>query len=670
MNNGFSGTTNITHAGIKKHFTRWKSDSIQAIVELVANGFDADAKRVEVEVNFNDLDGLESVSVLDNGKGINVDKCDEHFDRFYESLKRDNDDLQGTHGRGRLAFHLLCETATWYTRYEGKDAKLVIESSKLRNYRGSHLSVKEQHTLLLENLSGTCVELKNFTSNLPSLDVIEMRLANEFGWRLAINPERKLFLNGRQVEIAGHNLQTELIEIGPYSFSINFIRWFNKPGIEKSFNYLINKSGHIEHKKLSSFNKKPNFYLSTYAESEWIDSFNKSGGFNFTASEINASEDSSEYKKLQKFLNLKSQEIYEEFQRQFVDEQIVFFEDKGYFPSYKGVEGSQAQWRLNNTKRVIREVYLAEPAIFTNLKPKQTKVMLALLDKILISNENDALLDVLEGVVELSDERMEILANQLSKTSLEYIVSTIESLQKREIAAHKLRELMLTHYKNVYETPDLQLIIESNTWLFGEQHTTIGAEEDDFQKIALELRNQVKGINELTEEDFDDDTLESGLDIDGVRKQVDLFLAGKKVEFDSRNRKIYKCTIIEIKKPSISLNDKHLQQLKGYAKIIAQHPGFSDVNTRFELILVGRKVSSSAYDIESAIETAADKNEPGLVHYQGDGRIKGYVKTWSTILNEFELSNSYLIDQLKTKRGSLENKTSSQIVTELQNTVQ
>jgi hypothetical protein len=44
--------------------------------------------------------------------------------------------------------------------------------------------------------------------------------------------------------------------------------------------------------------------------------------------------------------------------------------------------------------------------------------------------------------------------------------------------ADKLRTLMNDHYLETLETPDLQGIIEANTWLFGSSYETIGAEED------------------------------------------------------------------------------------------------------------------------------------------------------------------------------------------------
>ncbi|WP_332838297.1 hypothetical protein, partial [Pectobacterium parmentieri] len=63
--------------------------------------------------------------MLDNGSGINIDKCEEHFSRFNESLKQGNDDLQGANGKGRLSFHLFSKEAIWFTRYQGHDFKIT-----------------------------------------------------------------------------------------------------------------------------------------------------------------------------------------------------------------------------------------------------------------------------------------------------------------------------------------------------------------------------------------------------------------------------------------------------------------------------------------------------------------------------------------------------------------
>ncbi|MGI2158260.1 ATP-binding protein [Shewanella baltica] len=665
-NMAISGTADITHEGIKKHFTKWKKYPFQSVIELIANGFDSGATSVDVTIEHNEMHGLAAISVLDNGSGIDIKECDQHFSRFNESSKQGDDDLQGAHGKGRLAFHLLCSNATWYTKCHDSESKIFIDSLTLRNFSAKEISPKEQHAPLSLFKSGTCVVLTNFHTNLPELDVIRKNLESYFGWRLILNPERKLTVNGVEVDIPESDLIKKNICINGAEFKIDFIRWIDKPGDEKSYNYVVNHDGRVLHRDLSSFNKKPNFHLSSYSRSDWFDNFDKSSSsLNFTDAP-QVSPDSTEFKKLKKAIHDFSSDIYEEFLREFVEEKIEEYEARGYFPEHKSLKAEEAAWRRENTKSFVKSLYLADPTIFNNIKEKPVKILLALIDKILVSNENDTIFEIIGEILNLDENQINIFSRQIKNSSLKNIVSTIEVLQKRELAVHKLREIMVKHYREVLETPDLQGIIESNTWLFGNKYTMLGAEEDDFQKISLNLRKHVKGIDLIDEGDLESTDLEEELDIDGVRRQVDLFLARKNIGFNSRGESYYQCTIIEIKRPAIALNEKHLKQIRDYARIISEHSGFSMEKMRFEIILVGRKISEKDFDIHSALETAVAKNEPGLVFSTKNDRIKGYVKTWGTIFAEFDLANHYLLNKLQTKRDSLEEKSSKQLVDDLQ----
>lgn len=100
-NMAISGTADITHEGIKKHFTKWKKYPFQSVIELIANGFDSGATSVDVTIEHNEMHGLAAISVLDNGSGIDIKECDQHFSRFNESSKQGDDDLQGAHGKER-----------------------------------------------------------------------------------------------------------------------------------------------------------------------------------------------------------------------------------------------------------------------------------------------------------------------------------------------------------------------------------------------------------------------------------------------------------------------------------------------------------------------------------------------------------------------------------------
>ncbi|MBU1393659.1 MAG: ATP-binding protein [Gammaproteobacteria bacterium] len=659
----FNGTAEITESGIKKHFTKWKSTPLQAVIELIANGFDAGASNVNVLIDRNELQGLELITVFDNGSGIDIDKCDQHFSRFNESLKQGNDDLQGSQGKGRLAFHLLCNRAKWYTKNNDTNAIITIETGYLRKFKVNEIDSAEQHPMLSPIECGTCVILDNFTKEIQSNDQIIAELQNQFGWRLALNKNRKLLLNGQPITIPSHDIEEKIVDIDNFSFEVKLLRWYQKPKSEKSFNYLINSDGRIRYKELSSFNKKPEFYLSSYSTSNWVDHFDVSNSSLRLESDIVASPDSTTYKKLKKEVTNLSKKIYEDFLRAYVESKLEYYEDKGYFPSYKLLSIEDAEWRRTNTKSFIRELYLIDPNIFSTLKEKQTKILIALIDKILVSNENDSLFEVIESILELDKNK---LACQVKNSSLENIISTIEVLQKRKSVITKLKQVMTEHYKKVLETPDLQQVIENNTWLFGEKYSLLGAEEDNFHKLAKNLRDNIKDINTISEDDLDSEDFIERNEIEGAQKQVDLFLTRKKKEFDSANKSYYKCTIIEIKRPSISLNGKHSNQIKKYAQIISNHPEFSSEKLKFDLILVGRKISNSDFDIPSAFETAINENDPGLAFKSNHGNIRGYVKTWATIFDEFELSNDYLLDKLKLKREDLSHYSRKDLLSDLQ----
>lgn len=245
--------------------------------------------------------------------------------------------------------------------------------------------------------------------------------------------------------------------------------------------------------------------------------------------------------------------------------------------------------------------------------------------------------------------------------ALQSIVSAIEILRRRHEVAEKLRVLMNDHYRDTLETPDLQGIIEANTWLFGSAYETLGAEDDTFTKIAKSLRDSVKGIDEIDLNDLDDD---DSAFIAGANKQPDLFLARKVPHHDAMGRRIYRCIVLEIKRPGIALNYKHLLQLDGYAQLIKKHPEFSSEAMHFELILIGRKIAASDTEIRSRMMSQKERGMLGLV--SDDGRMKRFVLNWYTVLDNFLLNNLAMIEALELKRESYAHASRPELIADLQ----
>lgn len=651
----FSGTAEISDEGIKKHFK--SIEPWGAIFELVWNGLDANATNVDITLHKNTIDSVDAVSVLDNGDGIDFRNSKDNFGKFNDSSKKEDAAQHGSHGRGRLAFHRLSHHASWHTKSKQGLASISIKGANIKHYEGTEIQPESIHSALKKIPSGTYVELTNVYESLPEFNKLQEHFSTEFGWYLALNQNRNVSINGSKVTVPSHEIRHEKVSIDNSVFDVKIIRWDEKPTSEQSYTYLLNSLGTIVYKQLSSFNKKPNFFTSIFIQSPWADNF-ISGGENILTPSAKTT-DSSEWKNLIKLVNEFTQRVYEDYLRRYVDDEIERYVKEGIFPEYSGINQEYANWRMENTKLVVKAVYAADPAVFNNLNKKQKKVIVRLLDKLAISNENDSLFEVLNSVLELDEKSLNLFAEQLKKTQLQNIISTIEVLEQRQAAVHKMRELVNVHYKEVLETPDLQKIIESNTWLFGHRYETLGAEEDTFTNISKNLRDEIKDINLIEIADLEDEAI-----IEGANRQSDLFLARKILSYDSFGQPIFRCILIEIKRPSIALNVKHLQQLDAYAGIIKRYPEFSADNMHFDLILVGRKISSADTEIKSRMQGQISKGEMGLV--SDDPRMKRYVLNWYTLLNSFELSNDFLLKHLKLKRESLSDLSKENLVESLQ----
>lgn len=650
----FSGSTTLTDEGIKNHFKK-EMEPWQPLAEFVWNGFDAGAKNIHIFTRDTDMGGTASVTILDDGDGIEFTKPLNNFRRFNDSLKKKSHSTHGSKGRGRLAFHKICAKATWYTKFNSLNAKITIESSSLSSITGIQIPDLEQNALLHDRQSGTCVELTEFTKNLPPQSTLASQLQLELGWHLAFNPEKKLTLNGEKISPPEHSLTKSIIKAENIEFSVELIQWNQKLNSEKSYTYLRGSDGIPLHHMPSSLNYKPGYYTSILVSSPWFDCLAASD--DSLAISFHDLTTSKAWKEFNKQLLLFTQDHYQNYLITLADQQIEEFVEEGDFPDYKEFDPSYSAWRLSNTKKIVRTIILTDPKLFKNSHKKQRKIIIRLLDKISVSNENSSLLEILESVLDLDTPAMEMFAKQIKKSKLDNIIQTIETLQKREQAIARISEIMRNHYKETLETPDLQGVIEANTWLFGNQYESIGAEEDTFTTIAENLRNAIRGINDIEDEDVED-----GATVSGANRQVDLFLVRRQKQYDSHNQPYFRCVIIEIKRPSIALNKRHLRQIDDYAGILAKHHEFNGIRTKYEIVLVGRKISSTDYDISERLTNLADRNEPGLL---GAGPIKKYVKTWQTIIEEFRIANDFLLDTLQTQRDSLEKESKEELLAAL-----
>lgn len=306
------------------------------ISEYVWNGLDEQATVVDVILRESHLGGIESIEIHDNGNGIDFNNPQENFGKFDDSSKKDFT-KKGCQGRGRYSFHKFATKATWYTRHNKEDAIFEIHDSNLKNYKFSQLSPDLQKERVASNCKGTSVYLsdipKKKAEKIPSAQSIADSLARVIGWKLIINSNLQVKINGIVVKPPVHELLEETITIGENTFIASIIRWIDKPEGENSYSYYLDSTQKEKTKTTTGFNYKNEFYLSSYIRSVWFDNFQKSDDRNTDMFiDENKSDSSPEFRKLCRTVRGFSNEIYHDFLRSRAKQVVDDFESKGYFP--------------------------------------------------------------------------------------------------------------------------------------------------------------------------------------------------------------------------------------------------------------------------------------------------------------------------------------------------
>jgi hypothetical protein len=384
------------------------NDYKKAIAEYIWNGFDARATEVHLNYEGNELGRLSAFSICDNGIGIPIENIDETFGNFLDSNKRDpfnKDNFQrGRKGKGRYAFSTFANSCSWETTFKGPDDKVLryniaINKGDLQNF------AIEDTKIVNGSTTGTGVNFYDFfdlSTKSLSIKDFEDYLSGEFGWFLFLNRDRncKILINGTVLaydEIIGDSAE-KIHEIGDDKFKIVFIRWNLKIG-DKYYFYFLSQNQKEAAKKHTSFNNKAiEFHHSVYVESSFFDDFQETADDNPVLGFSGKNQSDPSYKSLIKALTTLVADKEKDFIRDVqADRLINEYTAKGIFPDSK--------IKAADLEAVVKEIYCAEPRIFQSSNNQQSKTIIGFLNLLLATDQGPNLLDVIESVVDLTDER-------------------------------------------------------------------------------------------------------------------------------------------------------------------------------------------------------------------------------------------------------------------------
>jgi hypothetical protein len=654
----------ITAKGIKNALAKYKET--QAIAELIWNGFDAKATRVEVKYSVGPCDIVDSLSVMDNGYGIPHNALRDKFKPFHESEKiiededvRNSSVKHGKNGVGRLTFFKVADKAVWNTVYkEGAqltEYNIEIDEKTIDKYEATRptASTKKQ--------TGTEVKLTGefVITGLKFEREIIPYLKLEFGWFLELNKAHKykLVVNDHELDysdiIGDHDTATFIHNATGTRFDIWYIRWVEGTNKEFSKYYYINQHDEEKWKEYTRLNKKGDrFYHSVYIKSSYFENFNwhssptaRMQGLAGTGIKSDA-----QFEFLQTQLHSFLRAKRSPFVREYANQLVKDFEQEEIIPK---ISNDWDKPRIDALKDTVKGLYEVQPKIFTGMNLEQKKTFVRLLDLILDSDERERILDIIKEVVDLTPEEKEQLHSLFKITSLSRITQTIRLVKDRYRAISNLKQLINDGDIKANEA-SIQEFVENHYWIFGEQYTLVTAAEPDMEEALRRYLYRLHGFKKPVKMDHPD-----------KNKEMDIFLCRQ------RHSGFIENIIVELKHPNKPLGKKELDQIETYMRTILNTPLFQNRNTKWTFYLIGNKFLQKAQESVTQIQSQIEMLKPwgeihlGLALINESLNYKVYVKKWSEIFDEFELRHQFLNEKLELRRKLIveKHKTAEEVIT-------
>jgi len=641
----------ITSLGIKRALNSFNPE--EAVTEYIWNGFDAGATSIDINITYDKpFNNVVSMTIIDNGSGIEFDLLENKFVPFLESeksLKRkeENVSVQGKNGYGRLTFFKFAQKATWGTTYikEGQsfDYEIIINSDTLDKYKNSkplRSSSNFKH--------GTKVSFKNLTADFHK-DYIETKLANylrnEFGWFLEVNASKGFKITIDDIKLTYEDLIADKddfaitisIDDKEEEFYCKYVQWSNKLNDEFSRFYFLNEENKLKYQRTTKLNRKGDqFYHSIIVRSKFFENFNYFDDEEEKTQQIKLFTQTSSYrifKQLLDQLNLYLKKKRKPFLHSYANTLIKTYEEEKVMPTF----GNNTWDRIkkNEFETLVKELYEVEPALFIKLNTEQKKTFLHLLNLLLDSDERENLFNILAGIIDLDQDEKQDLEKILKSTKLNNIIKSVKLVQDRIIVIEKIKELVFDHELKANERDHLQKVIEQHYWIFGEEFNLVCAAETKFEKALRKYLYILRG-----------ETKSTSIKHVSKNKEMDIFLVRQNYSPDAINN-----IIVELKSPTTvrKLSKKELNQVKEYFDVILSTDEFNAFsNSTWEFYLIGQDYDET---IEREIENSKNHGEKSLAFKVDNYKI--FVKKWSEIFIDVALRLNWLNDKLQIEREKL-----------------
>ncbi len=604
---------------------------VQAICEMIWNGFDAGANTINVRFSTNEIDGIELIEIEDDGCGIDPQKVSAFFGDLGDSWKLTTTrykgrSLHGKNGTGRYKGFAIGNKVTWKTYFNTEDKGIVeyqIVGTKVPiEYNYSDVTASSSlHT-------GTLVTIAQIPHNPRYLqsENINNDFAKVFAGYLLKNPNVKLYIDGTEIApdaylkvVDRKTLSSIIYNDVTYTVDMEIVEW--KQQVSKDIS-LCDSSG-IELHTVENLIRTAGYIITIIIKSDFIRELDKENrlilvdGLDHSLDKtiLEAKEYARDYIRARK-----ASEHKRRVERWKADH-IYPYQDNDY-PS--AIE--QAERQVFDIIGVNVEDYLPS---FEASDLKAKKFTFTLLAQAIKSNP-ESLQYIISEVLNLKKEEQEDLADLLKRTPLTNVIKCAKVVANRLDFLTGLENLLFDKdtKKTLLERDQLHKILEHEAWIFDENFALAASEATLEEVLKLHL-------NELGKR-CDDDT---PVYREGERQgRVDLMLS---LAIRPRNEDL-DFLVVELKRPSQKINNVILGQIQSYAFAVSKDQRFDKNKTRWKFIVVSNEMDEYA---ERATE---QRDRPkGQFYIDDKYNIEVWAFTWAEILRNARIRLEFINKSLQ-----------------------
>jgi hypothetical protein len=332
----------------------------------------------------------------------------------------------------------------------------------------------------------------------------------------------------------------------------------------------------------------------------------------------------------------------EKKQKEFVSEiaavdLINKYESLGILPRIKANKYEEAR-RLDLIE-TIKQIYIVQPKIFIGLKPEQGKVLVGFLNLLLDTDERDRIIEIIEGIVSLTEEERVQFVKTLRSTSFGNINRVVNMMRNRLEVIECLKMLVYDLEKFTNERNHIQKIIEQNYWLFGESYHLVSADVT-FERLLSKYLYALDGEPKP-------DIIQ--IDNQEANRRPDIFMCrNHKVNDAKSSSMLEENIIVELKRPSVTIGIKQYRQIEDYLRLIKNEPQFSSQSRLWKFYVVSAAIDD---DIKSKYESFKSQNKRYLVYFEGNYEI--YALSWDDVFQEFYYKHDYMLSKFSFSKESI-----------------